>query len=245
MAERLLCTGLEPADRSLIDGFLQAHHRPSSQLLSQVAATIGGLDGFKLVGDQDKARQVIHRAVRAVDCKAPGHVVVVTGGPGAGKTAIAARVLGDLCLKEGANPRLLSPSGTLTQQLARAVGDATKGLIHTLTTTLPVGLDKDSSVVLLDEAHRARTDPLMRRTQFPNLFTRLIQGCAALVLFLDERQIVRPNEGTTLVELQQLAAAHGYTFAHIDLTTQFRCAGSRTYLGWIDAVLSTGGPAPV
>lgn len=29
LAERLQCTGLEPADRSSIDGFLRAHHRPS------------------------------------------------------------------------------------------------------------------------------------------------------------------------------------------------------------------------
>ncbi|MFD8421062.1 DNA/RNA helicase domain-containing protein [Streptomyces sp. NPDC059466] len=245
LAERLLCTGLEPAGRSAIDGFVQAHHRPSPQLLSQVAAAIGGHDGFRLIGDQDKARQVIHQAIRAVEGQAPGHVVVVTGGPGTGKTAIAARILGDLCLRKGANPRLLSPSGTLTQQLARAVGDSARGLIHTLTTTLPTGLDKDSSVVLLDEAHRARTDPLRRHTQFPNLFTRLIQGCAALVLFLDERQIVRPNEGTTLVELQQLAGAYGYTFAHVDLSAQFRCGGSRTYLDWIDAVLCDNGPAPV
>ncbi|MFD6549040.1 DNA/RNA helicase domain-containing protein [Streptomyces sp. NPDC058398] len=244
LTERLLCTGLEPADRSSIDGFVQAHHRPSPQLLSRVATTIGGHDGFRLIGDQDKARQVIHQAIRAVDRKSPGHVVVVTGGPGTGKTAIAARVLGDLCLTKGANPRLLSPSGTLTQQLTRAVGESAKGLIQTLTTTLPAGLDKHSSVVLLDEAHRARTDPLRRHTQFPNLFTRLIQGCAALVLFLDERQIVRPNEGTTRDELQQLAGAYGYTFAHIDLATQFRCGGSRTYLDWIDAVLSPGATAP-
>ncbi|MGY5001063.1 DNA/RNA helicase domain-containing protein [Streptomyces griseus] len=244
LAARLQCADVEPADRQAVSDFLLAQHRPSPSLLSRVASTIEGHDGFRLIGDQDKARQTIHRAIKAIEQGRPGHLVVVTGGPGTGKTAIAARVLGDLCLRPDANPRLLSPSGTLTQQLTRAVGDAAKGLIATLTTTLPRGLSKDSSVVLLDEAHRARTDPLRRNSEFPDLFTRLVRDCAALVLFLDERQIVRPSEGTTLDELRRLARARGYTFAHIDLATQFRCGGSRTYLDWIDSLLTEDGQAP-
>ncbi|MFJ8800977.1 DNA/RNA helicase domain-containing protein [Streptomyces sp. NPDC102487] len=245
LAGRLQCADVEPADRQAVDGFLRARHRPSGSLLARVADTIEGHDGFRLIGDQDKARQTIHGAIEATVRGTPGHVVAVTGGPGTGKTAIAARVLGDLCFKEGANPRLLSPSGTLTQQIARAVGDSARGLISTLTTTLPRGLRKDTSIVLLDEAHRARTDPLRRHSEFPDLFTRLIRECATLVLFLDERQIVRPSEGTTLDELSRLAQARGYTFAHIDLPTQFRCGGSRTYLDWIDALLTEDGRAPV
>ncbi|MFC9614482.1 DNA/RNA helicase domain-containing protein [Streptomyces sp. NPDC056938] len=245
LAQRLQCADVEPADQQAVSDFLLAQHRPSESLLARVAGTIEGHDGFRLIGDQDKVRQTIHRAIEDIERGRPGHIVAVTGGPGTGKTAIAARVLGDLCLRGDANPRLLSPSGTLTQQLTRAAGDAAKGLISTLTTTLPRGLSKDSSIVLLDEAHRARTDPLRRNSEFPDLFTRLIRDCAALVLFLDERQIVRPNEGTTLDELRRLARARGYTFAHIDLTTQFRCGGSRTYLDWIDALLTEDGQAPV
>ncbi|MGW9027903.1 DNA/RNA helicase domain-containing protein [Streptomyces sp. NPDC055722] len=244
LAQRLLCADLEPAAPDAIADFHLAQHRPSARLLSRAADTIRGKDGFRLVGEQDAARQAIHRAIAATDHGNPGHMVVVTGGPGTGKTAIAARILGDLCLRQRANPRLLSPSGTLTQQLIRAVGDSAKGLIHTLTTQLPGGLDKDTSVVLLDEAHRARTDPQHRHSEFPNLFTRLVGSCACLVLFLDERQIVRPSEGTTLHELRRLAHNRRYSFAHIDLTSQFRCSGSRAYLDWIDALFSRDSQAP-
>lgn len=119
----------------------------------------------------------------------------------------------------------------------RAVGPEAKGLIRTLGVNPPHGLDK-KSVVLLDEAHRARTGLRQRRAPQSLLLSKMLRDAAALVLFLDERQIIRPGEGATLAELQALAVQHQAGFQHIDLTTQFRCGGSQAYQRWIDAVLS-------
>ncbi|MEV0601010.1 DNA/RNA helicase domain-containing protein [Streptomyces sp. NPDC050315] len=242
LAARFQSQDLRPADPQRINDFLEARHRPSRDLLSKLAAVISGDETFRLVDEQDRARREILHAITSMKQGKRGHIVVVTGGPGTGKTAIATRLFADLCRaeEEGANPRLLSPSGTLSQQLARAAGDSARGLIRTLTDTVPMGLDENTSVVLLDEAHRARTDLTTRTTEFPNLFIRLLRRCAVLVLFLDEGQIVRPREGTTRRELQQLATRHEFTFAHIDLRAQFRCGGSQRYLDWVDALLSPG-----
>lgn len=242
LAARFQSQDLRPADPQRINDFLEARHRPSRGLLAKLAAVISGDETFRLVDEQDRARREILHAITSMKQGKRGHLVVVTGGPGTGKTAIATRLFADLCRAkgEGANPRLLSPSGTLSQQLARAAGDSAKGLIRTLTDTVPKGLDENTSVVLLDEAHRARTDLTTRRTEFPDLFIRLLRRCAVLVLFLDEGQIVRPREGTTRRELRQLADRHGLTFAHIDLRAQFRCGGSQRYLDWVDALLTPG-----
>ncbi|MEU4235328.1 DNA/RNA helicase domain-containing protein [Nonomuraea sp. NPDC026600] len=240
LADRMACGGLRPAPEPLVMRFLKTRHQPSPKLLSRVADAIRGTGGFTLIGDQDKARLHIRDAATAIRDGQPGHIVVVTGGPGTGKTAIAARVLGDLCRLDGANPRLLSPSGALTQQLGRAVGDAAKGLITTITRGVPGGLSKDS-IVLIDEAHRLRTDAKRRSSGFPDRLQWLAERCGAIVLFLDERQIIRPSEGTTLEELRRLAAYMRYAFTHIDLTTQFRCAGSHYYLRWIDDLFAHEG----
>ncbi|KOG91869.1 DNA/RNA helicase domain-containing protein [Streptomyces varsoviensis] len=241
LAERLRCQDLRPAAPQRIDDFLQARHRPSASLLSRVGSVVNGAETFRLIGDQDAARQEIHRAINAKRRGRPGHIVVVTGGPGTGKTVIASRVFADLCLGPDSNPRLCSPSGTLSQQLLRAVGDAGKGLISTLLTKIPGGLDKDDSVVLLDEAHRARTGLGMRSAEFPLLFKQFLENCAVFVLFLDEHQIVRPGEGTTTSELRKMASDHNCTFAHVDLRAQFRCSGSRAYLDWVDTLLDPAG----
>ncbi|MFE5589201.1 DNA/RNA helicase domain-containing protein [Streptomyces sp. NPDC056549] len=242
LARRLGCAGLRPAGRDDIDRFLHITHRSSPALLERAGNVIEGHDALALVGDQDRARQEVLHAVDAARGRGNKSVIVVTGGPGTGKTVIACRLLGDLCKQPGSNPRLLSPSGTLTRQLRRTVGDAFKGLITTFLNNVPAAITHDS-VVLLDEAHRARTYPDHQHAVFPVTLGKLIGHAAVTVLFLDERQIVRPTEGLTLTQLRQHAQRTGSAFAHIDLTTQFRCNGSRAYQQWVDHLFRTTGPA--
>ena len=223
--------------------FLRTRHRPSAGLLQRAGKVIEGHGGLTLIGDQDLARQEVLHTVDASRGRAGKSIVVVTGGPGTGKSAIACRLLGDLCTRPGTDPRLATPSGTLTRQLQRTVGRVARGLITTLVDKAPTGLQSDS-VVLIDEAHRARTYPDHRRDAFPTVLRHVVDRAGVSVLFLDEQQIVRPTEGVTLDEIRQHASQQGHRLWHIDLTTQFRCNGSRAYLDWLDRLLEPEGPAP-
>jgi len=243
LAQQLACAGLKSPSEEAIAALLAARHRPSRGLLARAGQVIEGHDTFRLIGDQDKARQtVLHTATAARERRTKG-IVVVTGGPGTGKSVIACRLLGDLCRIPNANPRLLSPSGTLTRQLKRTVGDDSRGLIATFAGRVPSGISSDS-VVLIDEAHRARTGFTGQRDRFPIILGNLIDRAAVTVLFLDERQIIRPDEGISLTELKAHADKNGYAFEDIDLTTQFRCNGSQAYHQWIDQLLQPTGTAP-
>jgi hypothetical protein len=233
LAQRLGCADLSPVRWDEVEGFLQIEHRPSPALLQRAGEVIEGRDAFTLIGDQDLARQEVLHAVDAARKQGRKSIIVVTGGPGTGKTVIACRLLGDLCKQPDSNPRLLSPSSTLTRQLRRTVGDSSRGLITTFLNKVPAGIT-DDSVVLLDEAHRARTYPDHQQGASPVILGKLVDQAAVTVLFLDERQIVRPTEGLTLTQLQQHAQRTGSVFAHIDLVSQFRCNGSRAYQQWVD-----------
>ncbi|MFF1318051.1 DNA/RNA helicase domain-containing protein [Streptomyces chartreusis] len=242
LAQRLGCAELSPVGWDDIERFLQVEHRPSPALLARAGDVIEGRDAFALIGDQDLARQEVLHAVQAARERGTKSIVVVTGGPGTGKTVIACRLLGDVCQQPQGNPRLLSPSGTLTRQLRRTVGEHSRGLIATFLDRIPAGIT-DTSVVLLDEAHRARTYPDHQQDAFPVTLGNLVKRAAVTVLFLDERQIVRPTEGLTLQQLQQHAQDSGLCFAHIDLVSQFRCNGSRAYQQWVDDLFQPEGPA--
>ncbi|MDQ0577927.1 DNA/RNA helicase domain-containing protein [Streptomyces rishiriensis] len=244
LAQRLGCAELSPTGRDDIERFLHVEHRPSAALLERAGEVIEGRDAFTLIGDQDLARQEVLHAVDAARERGTKNIVVVTGGPGTGKTVIACRLLGDLCRQPNGNPRLLSPSGTLTRQLRRTVGEDFRGLIATFLDKIPAHIT-DDSVILLDEAHRARTYPDHQQGAFPVILGKLLDRAAVTVLFLDERQIVRPTEGLTLDQLRQHAQRSGYSFAHIDLVSQFRCNGSRAYQQWVDHLFRPQGTAPV
>ncbi|GHF86980.1 ATP-binding protein [Kitasatospora xanthocidica] len=244
LARSLGCVGLAPAPTDAVDRFLSAEHRPSESVLERVAAAIENRRRFFLIGEQDRARLAILDAVREVSLdrpaagrSRPAGLVVVTGGPGTGKTVIAARVMGDLCRMPGRNPRLLTPSGTLTRQLQRLLSEDARGLVATFKNKTPAGLDRNS-VVLLDEAHRAATYPHQRGAGFPILLRNLLDRVGVLVLFLDERQIVRPTEGLTLDELERHAHESRATLRRVNLETQFRCNGSQAYHHWIDLLFS-------
>ncbi|MER5464587.1 DNA/RNA helicase domain-containing protein [Streptomyces sp. NPDC002668] len=244
LAQKLGCAELSPTDWDDVERFLQVEHRPSTALLERAGEVIEGRDAFTLIGDQDLARQEVLHAVDAARERGTKSIVVVTGGPGTGKTVIACRLLGDLCKQTNGNPRLLSPSGTLTRQLRRTVGEDFRGLIATFTDKVPAGIT-DDSVVFLDEAHRARTYPDHQQGAFPVILGKLLERAAVTVLFLDERQIVRPTEGLTVKQLQRQAQHSGFSFAHIDLVSQFRCNGSRAYQQWVDDLFRPEGTASV
>ncbi|GAB2702704.1 DNA/RNA helicase domain-containing protein [Kitasatospora kifunensis] len=243
LARILGCADVWPPTEANVQILLEAEHRPSRGLLARAGKVIEGHEAFQLIGAQDVARQNVLHAVATARQQQTGSVIVVTGGPGTGKTAVACRLLGDLCGQEDTNPRLLSPSGTLTRQLKRTVGESSRGLITTFAGKLPGGLTS-KSVVLVDEAHRARTGLAEQRAGFPIVLGKLIENAAVTVLFLDERQIIRPTEGVTLDELERYASSRGLGFSQIELRTQFRCNGSQAYHHWIDQLLTPEGPTP-
>ncbi len=243
VARALGCDQLRPPALEKTNSLLAVEHRPSPALLARVGQVIEGHDAIQLIGEQDTARQQVFHAVSQARRDGRRSVIVVTGGPGTGKTVIACRLLGGLCRQADTDPRLLSPSGTLTRQLKRTVGEASRGLITTFTGKLPQRL-RDSSIVLLDEAHRARTGLPEQRPGFPVILGQLLRTAAVTVLLLDEQQTIRPTEGVTLKEVAQYAQSNSLEFAHIDLTTQFRCNGSQAYRQWIDQLLTPEGSAP-
>ena len=60
------------------------------------------------------------------------------------------------------------------------------------------------------------------------------------MFFIDENQIVRPDEIGSVALIKQAATRFGVADADIaefELKTQFRCSGSDAYLQWLDKVL--------
>ncbi|WP_378733795.1 DNA/RNA helicase domain-containing protein [Nocardia brasiliensis] len=166
-------------------------------------------------------------------------VVLVTGGPGSGKSIIALSLLQRL-RKEKRRVRYATGSEAITRTMRRIYGnqepDLEKQITYykSLTTKQTEWLD----VVICDEAHRLRrtsTDrftPGRLRSKRPQV-DELIEAAKVPVFLLDENQVVRPNEVGTIDHIRDHAARAGLPVFQINLDGQFRCGGSAAYDEWV------------
>jgi uncharacterized protein len=234
------------------DAFLSSAAAPSRQLLAVAADEIQRREQFVLLDQQQLAyKLVLHEteAARAADAKT---VIIVTGGPGSGKSVIALSLLGELA-RQGRTVLHATGSRSFTQTLRKVAGRGSKQAqrlfkyFNDFVAAERNGLD----VLILDEAHRIRETSANRftkaafRTGRPQV-DELISAARVPVFLLDEHQVVRPGELGTVGDIEAHARGLGLAVQKISLNDQFRCGGSEVYLGWVQELLglAPGGPRP-
>ena len=234
------------------DLLLNAREAPSRQLLTVAAAEIQEREQFVLLDEQRVAYNLVLHAVEKARSSDTKQVVIVSGGPGTGKSVIALSLLGELA-RQGRTVLHATGSRSFTQTLRKVAGhrsSRTKALFKYFNSFMEAeknGLD----VLLLDEAHRIRETSANRwtkaaaRTGRPQV-EELISAARVPVFLLDEHQTVRPGELGSIQEITAYAESIGLPVHLIRLDDQFRCGGSVAYVEWVLRLLglSPGGPIP-
>jgi uncharacterized protein len=234
------------------DMFLSSKAAPSRQLLSVAADEIQKREQFVLLDEQQLAYKLVLHATEAARAGDAKTVIIVTGGPGSGKSVIALSLLGELA-RQGRTVLHATGSKSFTETLRKVAGRGstrTRGLFKYFNTFIDAernGLD----VLILDEAHRIRETSANRytraqaRTGRPQV-DELISAARVPVFLLDEHQVVRPGELGTVSDIEAHARGLGLAVQKISLNDQFRCGGSEVYLDWVQRLLglSPGGPRP-
>ena len=220
---------------------------PSKKLLDHTSEMINKQQIFNLIDDQIVAYNAILHKIKQLAKTKMKSVVIVKGGPGTGKSVIALEVMGEL-LRQGKKVMHATGSSAFTNTLRKIVGVRAKNLFKFFTVfhaTKPASL----AVLICDEAHRIRESSVNRytpRDQRSNLpqIDELLRIAKLNIFFLDENQIVRPNETGNAAMIKEAARRFGTDESEItefELKTQFRCSGSDAYLQWIDKVLDIRG----
>jgi hypothetical protein len=243
---------LAPADGSAVaDQLLNSAIAPSRQLLAVAAEEIRDREQFVLLAEQRLAHDLVLHAVRRAHQADRKAVVVVTGGPGSGKSVIALSLLGELA-RQGRTVMHATGSRSFTQTLRKVAGKGSArtaklfAYFNSFMTAEQNGLD----VLILDEAHRIRETSVDRYTRKeirdaarPQV-DELMNAARVPVFLLDEHQVVRPAELGTVHEIETWAKDKGYDVHHVDLDAQFRCGGSERYVRWVKALLGLSDEPP-
>jgi transcriptional regulator with AAA-type ATPase domain len=96
LVERMRCAGLASPTDAQVKQFLNAPHAPTPMLFERLHEVLRGDSAFVLVGAQQEAQLHLLGKVREALRGESRHMLVVTGGPGTGKTLVAARLVADI-----------------------------------------------------------------------------------------------------------------------------------------------------
>lgn len=215
--------------------------RPSKKLIDLVSNLFEGNNSFTLLEEQkiafENAKQLAVNAKKKT-------VIIINGGPGTGKSVISMNLLGALIAKK--NTIFVAPNASFRDVM-----------LHKLTSSFSANrvkhLFKGSSafygarkntfdVVVVDEAHRLKNDRAFMY-KGKNQIEDIVKASKVSIFFIDEMQIIRPEDIGTSNEIERVAKENDAEIHFYSLKTQFRCAGADGYVKWVEDVLhleSTG-----
>ncbi|MBI1222644.1 MAG: DUF2075 domain-containing protein [Bacteroidetes bacterium] len=213
--------------------------RPSKQLADSLVSMLRGNKEFVLVDEQKLVYETALSLSKAAS-KSKKQVMIVTGGPGTGKSVVAVNLLVEITrsgqlvqyVTKNAAPRAVYQS-----KLAKTLSKTRFGALFQGSgsfTEAPLG---QFDCLVVDEAHRLNAKSGMFQNLGENQIKEIIQSSNCSIFFIDEDQKVTMKDIGTKEEIIEWARYWNAEIHEYDLPSQFRCNGSDGYLAFIDNAL--------
>jgi DUF2075 family protein/DNA replication protein DnaC len=217
----------------------QGRIRPSKDLADCLASLLKGNKEFLMIDDQKLVyEQALDLAVRASEGQK--HVLIVSGGPGTGKSVVAVNLLVEFINRSLTAQYVTRNSAPRAVYESKLAGTLTKTRITNLfkgSGAFTETADNEIDVLIVDEAHRLNEKSGLYRNKGENQIKEIIQTAKLSVFFLDDRQKVTLRDIGDSGEIKKWANLAGAKVFEAELASQFRCNGSDGYLAWVDNAL--------
>jgi hypothetical protein len=228
---------------SVATALLNGKLAPTKQLMDLAAKEIIEREQFVLLDEQQVAYSLVMKAVRESQQSITKTAVIVTGGPGTGKSVIALSLVGELS-RQGRSVLHATGSRAFRNSLKKIAGARNPRVqkLFAYFNTFIISEPNSLEVLICDEAHRIRTTSANRytkasdRTGKPQV-EELLRVARVPVFLLDAHQVVRKGEIGTPEFIEEAAERLGIKTVRVVLDGQFRCGGSRSYENWILGLL--------
>ncbi|MHB1709689.1 MAG: DUF2075 domain-containing protein [Thermoplasmataceae archaeon] len=218
----------------------KSRYKPSDQLMEHVAEVINGLKEYTLLDEQKVVYDMILSAAKnGLEAKEK-RVIIVEGGPGTGKSVIALNLMRKLSC-DHFNTHYVTGSRAFTSTLRKILGKR-NSLQLKYFNGYTTAQENEVDVLLADEAHRLwhlDKDRFKRKEELSDkpIVEQLIRASKVSVFFVDNLQIIRPNEVGSSSYIEEHATKCGTVVSKYKLDVQFRCKGSDAFVNWIDNTL--------
>jgi DUF2075 family protein len=226
---------------AVLDRIEHSELRPSKKLMDHVAGMIEGHAEYVLLDEQLVVFDKVLACARNAAADSRKQILIVRGGPGTGKSVIAINLMSRL-LRDARSVQYATGSKAFTETLRKEIGRRGSGqfrYFNSYAGAPPDGLD----VLICDEAHRIRKTssnmytPKAKRDGRPQI-DELQSAARVGVYFIDDDQVVRPDEIGSSDLLRESARRNGAVVHEYELAAQFRCSGSDAFVNWINNTLA-------
>jgi DUF2075 family protein len=217
----------------------QGKIRPSKMLADSMVAMLKGNKEFIMIDDQ----KVVYETALELSAKATANkkqVLIVSGGPGTGKSVVAINLLVEITNRGLLTQYVSKNAAPRSVYSSKLTGTLKRGLITNLFRGSGGFVDAKPNVfdtLVVDEAHRLNERSGLYGNLGDNQIKEIINASRSSVFFIDEDQRVTLNDIGTIQEIKKWAAKAGAEVREMELSSQFRCNGSDGYLAWLDNTL--------
>lgn len=225
---------------SILKKVEESEYRPSRKLMQHVSEVIKGNSEYVLLDEQLVVFDKVLAAARSGFHDRRKQVMIVHGGPGTGKSVIALNLMAEL-LEGNYNAHYATGSKAFTETLRKIIG--TRGAVQfKYFNSYMEAAPNDVDVLICDESHRIRETSNNRftkkdkRSNIPQV-EELIRVSKVSVFFIDDYQVVRPNEIGSADYIRSYADQLGCEISEFTLEAQFRCSGSEAFVNWVNTTL--------
>jgi DNA replication protein DnaC len=224
----------------VLEEIVKSKAKPSKKLLEEIHRVVKDDSRYVLLDEQIVAYNRIVAEVKRSAKTGEKAAVIIRGGPGTGKSVIALNVMGELS-KLGHNTHYVTGSKAFTETVRQILGKRGAQQVKYFNSYMTAE-SAEVDVMICDEAHRIRItsnnrftkkDKRSNKTQLEELF----DASKVAVFFIDDRQVVRPDEIGSSVLIKEFAQSRGIRLYECDLTAQFRCNGSDAFINWVNHTL--------
>lgn len=219
--------------------------RPSKSLQDTLASMLKGNAEFCLIDEQKVAYETVRRKLENVlKGKDRKTTIIIKGGPGTGKSVVAIQLLCDLIQKNYSALYVTKNAAPRNVYFAKLrQNNYSLNYINSLFRSAFSFIDSPTSsidCILADEAHRLMQNSGRYKPGSKPQAYDIINAAKVSVFFIDEEQKVTTADACTIETIRQYAKMLGSEIIEgedYNLTSQFRCNGSDSYLALINSIL--------
>lgn len=214
--------------------------KPTKKLTSVIHNMLQSKKEFTLLDEQKVIMEEINNIVLNAYKSVKKQVIIIKGGPGTGKSVLALNALGELLalglvgayVSKNMAPRKVYKNILTTPDNAFSVNDLFKSSGCFFNERF-----NKYDFLLVDEAHRLQEKSGIRNKLGENQIKEIIGASKCSIFFIDEHQAITLKDIGSISNITYFAKELDANTTEFELTSQFRCNGSDSYLDFIDNFL--------